>query len=104
MTNKDKMIRQLESRIKTLEKRILLTEKSFMHIVEHSRAGIVVVDDAGCVIYANPSALHIFGVNMRHFLGEPMGIPVPVNRPIEIDVLNRSRDKINVEVNVFRTQ
>lgn len=104
MNNQDKSKKELKARIKALEKRLNTSEASFMNVVGRSRDGILIVNASGQVVYANPAALQLFGMNIANLIGEPVGIPIEVNRTIEIDIVNRERGKINVEVSVVKIE
>jgi PAS domain-containing protein len=58
------------------------------------------LDDAGRIRFANPAAEALFGRENHALLGLVFGLPVCLERPIELDVVNSRRPGTMVEMHV----
>ncbi len=67
------------------------------------RTGIVVVDEEGRILYANPSTSSLFGVETESLVGRKFGEPLANGARFEIDVI-RTGGQIGIaEMRVART-
>jgi signal transduction histidine kinase len=69
-------------------------------ILSANADGIVVVDRAGTVCFANPAAEALFGRTAGELAGSVFGFPVIVDATTEVDVVGRSGDAAVVEMRV----
>ncbi|HKH69041.1 MAG TPA: PAS domain-containing protein, partial [Reyranella sp.] len=53
-----------------------LDQTEIRFLVERNADGILVVDEDGIVLFANPAAEQIFGRPHRALIGTPIGVPV----------------------------
>ena len=67
-------------------------------IVEHLTDGIVLVDGAGCIRFANPAAERLFARSSAQLLGAPFGFPLVKGEPTEIELLPRGAQPLTVEL------
>jgi signal transduction histidine kinase/CheY-like chemotaxis protein len=72
-------------------------------LVEKNADGIIVVDDAGTVLFANPAAEQIFGRSSDLLIGSPIGIPLIGGDTTEISIHRRGGDQIDAEIRVVET-
>jgi signal transduction histidine kinase/DNA-binding response OmpR family regulator len=72
-------------------------------LVEKNADGIIVVDDDGIVLFANPAAEQIFGRPAGQLVGSPIGIPNIAGDISEITILRSGGDQIETEIRVVDT-
>jgi signal transduction histidine kinase len=72
-------------------------------LVEKNADGIIVVDEEGTVLFANPSAEQIFGRLREVLIGSPIGIPLVGGDTTEITIRRPGGDSIDTEVRVVET-
>ncbi|MFC7398402.1 response regulator [Chelatococcus sp. GCM10030263] len=73
-------------------------------LVEKNADGILVVDDAGVVLFANPAAEHVFGRSSEQLVGTAVGIPAVDGETADIVVLRPGGEKIEAEIRVVQTR
>lgn len=81
--------------------RIDQTEIRFL--IEKNADGIIVVDEAGTVLFANPAAEQIFGRSSGALIGSPIGIPFVTSDTAEITVHRPGDRPLDAEVRVVET-
>jgi signal transduction histidine kinase/CheY-like chemotaxis protein len=72
-------------------------------LVEKNADGIIVVDDNGIVLFANPAAEQIFGRPSESLIGSPIGIPFIAGDTTEIAIHRPGGDRIDAEIRVVET-
>ena len=77
-----------------------LSEPSFRLLIENTADGLLVVDLAGTVLYANPAAADIFGHPRDELLHVPLGRPVASGETTPIAVHRPGRGPAEVEMRV----
>ncbi|MCZ7658478.1 MAG: response regulator [Xanthobacteraceae bacterium] len=77
------------------------TEVRFL--VEKNADGILVVDEEGTVLFANPAAEKIFGRGTEALVGFPIGIPFLSGETTEIAIHRPGGDQIDAEIRVVDT-
>ncbi|WP_225772849.1 nitrogen regulation protein NR(II) [Inquilinus sp. Marseille-Q2685] len=77
-----------------------LSEPSFRLLIENTADGVLVVDLAGTVLYANPAAAEIFGHPRDGLLHVPLGRPVASGETTEITVHRPGRGPAEVQMRV----
>lgn len=77
-------------------------EMSF--IVEKIADGIIVVNDNGIVMFANPAAEQIFGRPTASLVGSPLGIPLIAGETTEIALHHPGGGQTDAEICVVDTQ
>ncbi|MCA6125779.1 response regulator [Bradyrhizobium sp. WSM 1704] len=82
--------------------RIDQTEIRFL--IEKNADGIIVVDESGTVLFANPAAEQIFGRSSGSLIGSPIGIPFVAGDTTEITVHRPGGGPIDAEIRVVETR
>ncbi len=77
------------------------TEISFL--IEKNADGVIVVDEDGAVLFANPAAEQLFARPAEELIGYPIGIPFLVGETTEIALHQPGGDQVDVEVRVVET-
>ena len=72
-------------------------------LVEKNADGIIVVDEDGIALFANPAAEQIFGRRSELLVGSPIGIPFIVGDTTEISIHRPDGDQIDAEIRVVET-
>src|SRR5579871_404131 len=72
-------------------------------LVEKNADGIIVVDESGTVLFANPAAEQVFGRSRDVLIGSPIGIPIIAGETTEITILRPSGEQVDAEVRVVET-
>ena len=80
-----------------------LDQSEIRFLVERNADGILVVDEDGVVLFANPAAEQIFGRSPRSLVGSPIGVPVTAGETAEIAVHRPDGGHIEAEVRVVDT-
>lgn len=68
-----------------------IQEDNFKNIIENNVNGILIVDNAGTVLYANPAAVNIFKKKVEELINKPFGFPVLADSSTEIEIINPSQ-------------
>lgn len=72
-------------------------------LIEKNADGILVVDDEGAVLFANPAAERIFGKPAQALVGSPIGIPFLAGETTEIAIRGPGGNQVDAEVRVVET-
>jgi len=72
-------------------------------LIEKNADGIIVLDDSGVVLFANPASEAIFGRPIGSLIGSPIGIPFVVGDMTEISVHQPSGRLIDAEIRTVET-
>jgi signal transduction histidine kinase len=73
-------------------------EALLRRLIDQIADGIVIVDAAGDLRFANPAAEALFGRPADELIGEPFGFPLTAGEATEIDVLRGPGDTVVVEL------
>lgn len=77
-----------------------VSQSSFRFLIENNADGVLVVDLAGAVLYANPAAAALLGQPLEELLHVPLGRPVASGEFAEITVHRHGRTSAEVEMRV----
>ncbi len=80
-----------------------LDQTEIRFLVEKNADGILVVDEEGVVLFANPAAADIFGRPHRSLVGTPIGVPVTAGETAEIAIHQPGGRQLEAEVRVVET-
>jgi signal transduction histidine kinase/DNA-binding response OmpR family regulator len=80
-----------------------LDQTEIRFLVERNADGILVVDEDGIVLFANPAAEQIFGRSHRALIGTPIGVPVTAGETAQIAVRKPDGSQLEAEVRVVET-
>ncbi|BBC22610.1 PAS domain S-box protein [Pseudanabaena sp. ABRG5-3] len=71
------------------------SEQHLQTIVSQSSDGIVILNQEGKIVFANPAAEKIFNLHIGELKDVELGIPITIDRPFEMDFLtNKGKIKI----------
>jgi K+-sensing histidine kinase KdpD len=92
-----------ESENQVLRAALLESENRFRSTVERSVDGVVVLDGAGRVRYANAAAEGLFGLARADLVGRDFGYPAVAGDATEIDLLPPGRAPVVADMRVAET-
>jgi signal transduction histidine kinase/CheY-like chemotaxis protein len=72
-------------------------------LIEKNADGIIVVDEFGIVLFANPAAEHIFGRSSESLIGSPIGIPFVAGDMTEIAIHQPGGVQLDAEIRIVET-
>lgn len=72
-------------------------------LVEKNADGIIVIDEDGTVLFANPAAEQIFGRQAELLIGSPIGIPFIAGDTAEIAIHKPDGKQIDAEIRIVDT-
>jgi signal transduction histidine kinase/CheY-like chemotaxis protein len=72
-------------------------------LVEKNADGIIVIDENGTVLFANPAAEQIFGRRADLLIGRPIGIPFVAGDTTEIAIHKPDGNQIDAEIRTVET-
>ena len=78
---------ELENKILERTKALKTSETRLNLIVSNVSDGILIVDQDGKIVFANPSAANIFDLTNEELIGQSIGIPNSLSRQFEINHL-----------------
>lgn len=72
-------------------------------LIEKNADGIIVVDEAGLVLFANPAAERLFGQQGNALIGSPIGLPMVVGDMSEITIHRPEGGLVDAEIRTVKT-
>ena len=82
---------------------VRIDQAEIQFLVEKNADGIIVVDDNGIVLFANPASESIFGRTQQSLLGSPIGIPLVMGEATEITIHKPGGTQSEAEIRVVET-
>jgi diguanylate cyclase (GGDEF)-like protein/PAS domain S-box-containing protein len=86
-----------------IEDELRRSEHNFHNVVEMNRSGILVVDEEGCIRFANSAAQQLLGRGQEELLGMPFGVPSATLRQ-EMAVLRKDGTPGTAEMSATQTR
>ena len=74
-------------RLREVETGLAESEERFRNVIERNGDGILVINDAGIVRYANTTAARFFDVEPSRLIGTPFGFPIGDRGSTELDLV-----------------
>jgi len=85
------------------EETLQVSERNYRNLINRSADAIVVIDKNGTILFANPAAQNLFGQDTEELLGKPLGYPVILDGPTEIEIVRNRGGKAVAEMRVVET-
>ncbi|MBD2176990.1 response regulator [Pseudanabaena sp. FACHB-1998] len=79
-----------EEQIRAIESQQRSILEHLQTIVSHSSDGIIILDQYGRIIFANPSAEKIFNLHIGELKGLELGIPITIDKSFEMDFITEA--------------
>ncbi len=87
-----------------LRRALRASEARFRKLIVSSADGMILLDDAGVIQFANPAAEVLFGREEHELLGLVFGLPLCLERPIKLHVVNPTCPGMMVEMHVIEIE
>ena len=102
----DQLVRAIRYGIQrhTLRRELATTHAQQQAILDQTRDGIIIVDDDGVVLYLNPAAEQILGLQQDQTLGKPIGLPIAVKQFNEMEVVRPDGHVVAAEKRVAQIE
>ncbi|UCH93563.1 MAG: PAS domain S-box protein [Candidatus Aminicenantes bacterium] len=100
MNKRDNEIKRLHSQLGEIREELSASEVRFQNIIGKSKDGVLILDQQGVIIYANPSAQVILNQNIEKIIGEQFGILIEGDYESEISILSSKASPRIVELRV----
>ena len=95
---------QTHIQLKRQTRQLQQSENKLNTIVTHIKDGILIVDEAGVVKFANPAAAQMFDRSLSDLINRELGLPIVVGKVAELDII-RSRGILGrAEITVGKTE
>ena len=95
---------QTHIQLKRQTRQLQQSENKLNTIVTHIKDGILIVDEAGVVKFANPAAAQMFDRQLSDLINHELGLPIVVGKVAELDII-RSRGILGrAEITVGKTE
>jgi PAS domain S-box-containing protein len=80
-----------------------IAQAEIRFLVEKNADGIIVLDENGIVLFANPATENIFGREAESLMGSPIGVPLVVGETTEITIHKPGGKQVDAEIRVVDT-
>ncbi|MGF6308622.1 signal transduction histidine kinase/CheY-like chemotaxis protein [Bradyrhizobium sp. i1.8.4] len=80
-----------------------IAQSDIQFLIEKNADGIIVVDEAGFVLFANPAAERLFGQPSSALIGSPIGLPIVVGEMSEIAIHQPGGALVDAEIRTVET-
>jgi len=80
-----------------------IEQSDIRFLIEKNADGIIVVDGAGLVLFANPAAERLFGQPASALIGSPIGVPIVVGDMSEIAIHQPGGGLVDAEIRTVET-
>lgn len=87
MTQLQQFNQELESKVLERTEELLAAKNQLNMLVLNVSDGILIIDQDGYIVFANPSAAKIFGMEIEQFIGTLFGVPNNLNKRFDINHL-----------------
>lgn len=87
-----------------VERRLRESEERFRLLTEQSPDAVIMLDAEGLVLFANPSAESLFGIERSRLQGSHFGFPLAGQKSAEIEVPRMSGETARAEMRVVETR
>ena len=80
-----------------------MTATDFRNVISNVADSIVIVDQEGIMLFANPSAEALFGRNLKELFANPFGFSCVTDQTTEIEVISKSGERRTAEMRMTET-
>lgn len=99
----DQLNREIKER-KLIEKNLTLSENKLDPIINDTSDGILIVDSAGIICFANQEATGILQKEDEPILGQKFPIPIVENKPLNLTIIAKNQERLFEEVRISPTE
>ncbi len=94
----------LKQQLERCTRELQASEERFRNVISRSADGILIVDEAGVVRFANPATESLFGRAADELAGVAFGFPVVAGETTEIDIISKGGRAAVAEMRVVETR
>lgn len=95
---------QTHIQLKRQTRQLQQSENKLNTIVTHIKDGILIVDEAGVVKFANPAAAQMFDRPLSDLINHELGLPIVVGKVAELDIIRSQGILGRAEITVAKTE
>jgi PleD family two-component response regulator len=95
---------QTHIQLKRQTRQLQQSENKLNTIVTHIKDGILIVDEAGVVRFANPAAAQMFDRPLSDLINHELGLPIVVGKVAELDIISSCGIFGRAEITVGKTE
>jgi len=95
---------RLLSRFRHFSRRLFDSEKMFGAVFTQNLDGLIVVSKEGLIRFVNPAAADMLGRKIEALMNQKFGLPIVDKQVIEIDVINRNKEILDVEMRTIEME
>ncbi len=95
---------ELRAQLQQCRRELELSEARFRNIIERNADGIIIVNRAGIVCFANSAAGSLWNCSPGELLGRPFGFPLFVGETTNVDLIRRQGFTAVAEMRVVTTE
>jgi two-component system cell cycle response regulator len=95
---------QTHIQLKRQTRQLQQSENKLNTIVTHIKDGILIVDEAGVVRFANPAAAQMFDRPLSDLINHELGLPIVVGKVAELDIIRSQGILGRAEITVGKTE
>ncbi|HTY92083.1 MAG TPA: DUF2111 domain-containing protein [Methanocella sp.] len=70
----------------------------FKTLIYRNADAIVVLNSDGYILYTNPAAESLFDLSLAELVGAHFGFPIILDEPVELQIVNKSKELITAEM------
>ena len=93
-----------EEKGKKTEVALIASEERYHRMINNSADGMLIIDEKGMVLFANPAAEEILGRKQGRLVGQSFGFPMAASETTELDVVCGEGRVIVAEMRVSETE
>ncbi|NER27636.1 MAG: response regulator [Symploca sp. SIO1C4] len=90
--------------LKQQAKFLQVREQQLHRLIAKNTDGMLIVNDEGLIVFANPAAESLFGCKAGELQEVPLGYPLVVGESTEIEIVYKFRETITVEMRVAEVE
>ena len=96
--------RKTYEELRRTKERLSQSKQALANLVEQSADGIVIIDGAGIVRFANESAEGLLGISRKQLLDQPFAYNTGDGSQSEVDIVRDGGERVTAEVRLSRTE
>jgi signal transduction histidine kinase/CheY-like chemotaxis protein len=100
----DQSGQDLQEQIRKLKQDLEVSESRFRNVLSRIADAVIVVDENGHVVFANPSAETLFDRKLEELVGLSFGFPLVVGETTEVEIVRKNNLSVTAEMRVVEAE